>query len=217
MKRVIIAGASGLIGSELLKLLLSDRRIGEVLALVRSPLSLSHHKLQQISLNFDKLSDMKEKLVGDVLYCCLGTTRKKSPNPNDYRQVDFYYPLELGKIAQENKISQYHLISALGANSSSTLSYNRLKGETEQALKQISLHALHIYQPSLLIGNRTEYRALEKLSINLMAFVNPLLLGKFKKYRSIKAITVAKAMINQTFKQGGGIFTYPSHIIKELA
>jgi uncharacterized protein YbjT (DUF2867 family) len=160
---------------------------------------------------------MKEKIFGDVLYCCLGTTKKKSPNPNDYRKVDFTYPLELSKIAQENKISQYHLISALGANSSSTIFYNRLKGETEQALKQISLHAIHIYQPSLLIGNRTEYRALETLSIKLMSFVNPLLIGSFKRYRSIKAITVAKAIINQTFKQEGGIFTYPSHIITELA
>ncbi|MFD2161710.1 NAD-dependent epimerase/dehydratase family protein [Paradesertivirga mongoliensis] len=217
MKKVIIAGASGLIGTELLTLLLQDGRISEVLALVRFPLPTNNTKLKQLKVNFDKLSDYKDQIEGDAIYCCLGSTKKKTPNLNDYHKVDHEYPLTLAKIALENKIAQYHLISALGADKNSKVFYPRLKGRIEEDVKDIPLQSVHIYQPSLLVGNRNEHRAFEKFFIHAMNFINPLLVGSLRKYRSIKATTVAQAMINQTFKNLDGIHTYPSNIIQELA
>ncbi len=217
LKKVIIAGASGLIGTELLTLLLQDGRISEVLALVRFPLPTNNTKLKQLKVNFDKLSDYKDQIEGDAIYCCLGSTKKKTPNLNDYHKVDHEYPLTLAKIALENKIAQYHLISALGADKNSKVFYPRLKGRIEEDVKDIPLQSVHIYQPSLLVGNRNEHRAFEKFFIHAMNFINPLLVGSLRKYRSIKATTVAQAMINQTFKNLDGIHTYPSNIIQELA
>lgn len=217
LKKVIIAGASGLIGTELLTLLLQDERISEVLALVRFPLPTNDTKLKQLKVDFDKLSDYKDQIEGDAIYCCLGSTKKKNPNLNDYHKVDHEYPLTLAKIALENKIAQYHLISALGADKNSKVFYPRLKGRIEEDVKNIPLQSVHIYQPSLLVGNRNEHRAFEKFFIHAMNFISPLLVGSLRKYRSIKATTVAQAMVNQTFKNLDGIHIYPSNIIQELA
>lgn len=217
MKRVIIAGASGLIGSELLDLLLENDKIGEVVALVRKALPVSNLKVVQIPTNFDSLEDIKTELFGDALYCCLGTTKAKTPDEADYRKVDHDYPVTLAQLASANKVSQFHLISAIGADPGSSIFYNRLKGETEQDVKKIPFRSIHIYQPSLITGKRKENRPMEKLAISIMKIINPLLIGSLKKYKSIQAITIAKAMINQTFKNEEGIHTYPSDIIKQLA
>lgn len=217
MKRVIVAGASGLVGSELLNLLLDNDKIDEVVALVRRPLPVSNIKLVQILTSFDSLGEIKNDLKGDALYCCLGTTKNKTPDESDYRKVDHDYPVALAKLASENKVSQFHLISALGADPNSGIFYNKLKGETERDIKEIPFRAIYIYQPSLLTGDRKEKRQVEKLAITLMKIINPLLAGSLKKYKSIQAITVAKAMINQTFKNEEGIHTYPSDTITQLA
>lgn len=217
MKRVIVAGASGLVGSELLNLLLDNDKIDEVVALVRRPLPVSNIKLVQILTSFDSLGEIKNDLKGDALYCCLGTTKNKTPDESDYRKVDHDYPVALAKLASENKVSQFHLISALGADPNSGIFYNKLKGETERDIKEIPFRAIYIYQPSLLTGDRKEKRQVEKLAISLMKIINPLLAGSLKKYKSIQAITVAKAMINQTFKNEEGIHTYPSDTITQLA
>jgi uncharacterized protein YbjT (DUF2867 family) len=217
LKRVIVAGASGLIGRELLNLLLENDKIDEVVALVRRPLPVSNLKLIQILTSFDSLAEIKNDLKGDALYCCLGTTKNKTPNEADYRKVDHDYPVALAKLASENQVSQFHLISALGANPKSGIFYNKLKGETERDIKKIPFRAIYIYQPSLLTGDRKENRPIEKLAIFLMEIINPLLAGSLRKYKSIQAITVAKAMINQTFKYEEGIHTYPSDTITQLA
>ena len=217
MKRVIVAGASGLVGSELLNHLLDNNKIDEVVALVRRPLPVSNIKLVQILTSFDSLGEIKNDLKGDALYCCLGTTKNKTPNEADYRKVDHDYPVALAKLASENKVSQFHLISALGADPNSGIFYNKLKGETERDIKEIPFRAIYIYQPSLLTGDRKEKRQVEKLAITFMKIINPLLAGSLKKYKSIQAITVAKAMINQTFKNEEGIHTYPSDTITQLA
>ena len=217
MKRVIEAGASGLVGCELLNLLLDNDKIDEVVALVRRPLPLPNIKLVQILTNFDSLGEIKNDLKGDALYCCLGTTKNKTPDESDYRKVDHDYPVALAKLASENKVSQFHLISALGADPNSGIFYNKLKGETERDIKEIPFRAIYIYQPSLLTGHRKEKRPVEKLAISLMKIINPLLAGSLKKYKSIQAITVAKAMINQTYKNEEGIHTYPSDTITQLA
>ena len=130
--------------------------------------------------------------------------------------MDHNYTLALANLGSET-VNQFHLVSAIDADDRSRVFYNKLKGETERDLKRISFRAIHIYQPSLIVGNRMEKRLFEKIAVQFFKILNPLLVGNLKRYKSIEASTVAQAMINQTFKDIEGIHTYPSHIIKQLA
>jgi uncharacterized protein YbjT (DUF2867 family) len=215
--KTIIAGASGLVGSALLQILLEQPEYNEVVALVRKELPVSHHKLVQVVMDFDQLHKYTALLKGHALFCCLGSTRKKTPDLADYRKVDFDYPVALAEIALANQVSQYHLISAIGADYKSSNFYTKLKGETEQAIESLQLKCLHIYQPSLLVGLRKENRLMERIAIITMRVLNPLLRGNFKKYRSIKAKTVAFAMFKQSLQNREGVFVHPSDHIKQLA
>jgi uncharacterized protein YbjT (DUF2867 family) len=215
-KKAIIAGASGLIGSELLKILLEDSRYSEVLALVRTPLELSHPKFNQIAINFDRLDEYAHLITGDAIFCTLGSTRKKTPDLNTYRKVDHDYPVKLAKIAVLNGIGQFHLISSIGADKSASNFYTKMKGETEEDIKAAGVDGLVIYRPSLLTGDRKESRFAEGVMQSLSKIVNPILIGGLKKYRSIEARTVAMAMAKLSKTELKGIYVYESNAIQEL-
>lgn len=215
--KAIIAGASGLIGSKLLDLLLQSPDYDEVLALVRKELPVKHPKLVQLIVDFDKLDEYSQLFNGHAMFCCLGSTRKKTPDLVVYRKIDHDYPVKLGELAKQNGVDQYHLVSALGANSKSSNFYTKMKGETEDSIQQIGLRTVHIYEPSLLTGNRKEYRLAERIGTLIMKIINPLLIGSWRKYRSIPAATVARAMLNQSLKKDEGVFIHISDKIKLLA
>jgi len=215
--QVILVGASGLIGSNLLSLLIESDEISRILLLVRKPLKVSNQKVQELIVNFDELEKFRSEIMGDIIYSCLGTTKAANPDTDQYRKIDLEYPLILAEIGVKNGISQFHLVSSLCANHTASNSYLKLKGELEKELKQASILSLHIYQPSLLTGNRKESRKLEKLATSAFKLIDPLLIGPLIKYLSIKAETVAQAMLNQSIKNIQGTFTYPSIKIQELA
>jgi uncharacterized protein YbjT (DUF2867 family) len=215
--QVILVGASGLIGSNLLSLLIESDEISRILLLVRKPQKVSNQKVQELIVNFDELEKFRSEIMGDIIYSCLGTTKAANPDTDQYRKIDLEYPLKLAEIGVKNGISQFHLVSSLCANHTASNSYLKLKGELEKELKQASILSLHIYQPSLLTGNRKESRTLEKLATSAFKLIDPLLIGPLIKYRSIKAETVAQAMLNQSIKNIQGTFTYPSIKIQELA
>ena len=215
--KAVIAGASGLIGSCLLELLLASPQYDEVVVLVRKQLPVAHKKLLQVTVDFDHLEDHQALITGHALFCCLGSTRKKTPDLAQYRKIDFDYPLQLAQIAVENRVMHYHLVSALGADPNSSNFYSRMKGEIEAAVKKAGVKCLHIYEPSILTGNRQESRPMERFAISLMNAINPLLIGSLKKYRSIPAATVARAMFKQSLKTEEGIFVHSSERIKLLA
>jgi uncharacterized protein YbjT (DUF2867 family) len=216
-KKVIIAGASGLIGSKLLNILLQEPGYDEILILVRKELSAKHKKLVQLVIDFEKLEKYATAITGHAVFCCLGSTRKKTPDLTAYHKIDHDYPFKLAQLARQNGAEQYHLVSALGANSSSSNFYTKMKGETENDIQKVGLKCLHIYEPSLITGDRTEYRPTERIATVLMKLVDPLLYGGLKKYRSIPAETIARAMFNQSLKNEEGIFIHPSDKIKLLA
>jgi uncharacterized protein YbjT (DUF2867 family) len=215
--KAVIAGASGLIGNKLLQLLLQSQQYDEVLALVRSELPVNHKKLVQLVVNFDQLKLHQASITGHAIFCCLGSTRSKTPDLSVYRKIDHDYPLELAQIAAHNNIPHYHLVSAIGANSKSGNFYTKLKGQTEDDIQQVGISSLHIYQPSLLTGNRKEFRFAEKLATAVMKVIDPLLLGSLQKYRSVPAGTVAQAMYRQSLNNEEGVFIHPSNHIKQLA
>jgi len=215
--QVILVGASGLIGSHLLTQLIESVEISRILLLLRKSLHISAHKVQELIVNFDELEHYSSDIKGDVIFSCLGTTKAATPDSDLYRKIDLEYPLKLAEIGIRNGVSQFHLVSSLGANALASNAYLKLKGELENELKNLSISSLHIYQPSLLTGNRKESRLGEKFAISVFKLINPLLIGPFKKYRSIEAETVARVMFNQSLKDLKGTFIYPSIKIQKLA
>src|SRR5580692_3156055 len=183
--KAIIAGASGLIGSNLLQLLLNETGYDEVLILVRKELAIENKKLRQLVVDYNRLNDYSESLKGDSIFCCLGSTRAKTPDLNEYRKIDHDYPLQLAQIAKMNNIGQYHLVSASSANPASPVFYSKIKGETEADIIKIGLPSLHIYRPWVLTGNRKESRPGERIAGAIFNILSPLLVGSFKKYRAI--------------------------------
>ena len=215
--KAVIAGASGLVGSELVKILLKENFYDEVLILVRRELPIQHKKLVQLIVNFDKLDQYHHAINGHALFSCLGSTKAKTPDQRSYHKFDHDYPVKLAQIAKLNGIPHFHLVSALGADFNSITYYTKLKGQTEKDVQSAGIKRLHIYQPSLLTGHRKEHRLLESFASVLMKAINPLLIGRLKKYQSIPAATVARAMFNQSLNQEEGVFVHPSDHIKQLA
>lgn len=215
--KAIIAGSTGLIGSKLLQILLHETFYDEVLILVRKKIDLDHKKLKQLVVNFDQLDNYAHEINGHALFSCLGTTNAKTPDKVVYRRIDHDYPLQLAQLALKNGIEQYHLVSSIGANVNSSFFYTKTKGEVEVDIEQLGLSSLYIYRPSMLTGNRQEKRAMEKTLIAFYKFIDPLLFGGWKKYRSIPGETVAMAMYKQSIKNNTGTFVYESDKIKQLS
>ncbi|MBB6670311.1 oxidoreductase [Cohnella nanjingensis] len=195
-KTAILAGATGLVGRSLLRRLLADERYGAVVALTRRPLAEGHPKLISLVVNFDELEKRSESLpAAEDWYCALGTTIKQAGSQAAFRAVDHDYPLALGRIAASRGAAQMMIVTAMGANAGSGIFYNRVKGEIERDLGALPLPALRIFRPSLLLGDRAQFRTGERFASVLMRATAPLMIGALRKYRAVHADTVAAAMI----------------------
>lgn len=215
--KAVLIGATGLIGSELLSVLINSDQISGILSISRSPLNVSHSKLTELTINFEDLSMYSGDVKGDIVYSCLGTTKSETPDPVLYRKIDFDYPLAIAEAALQNGAEQLHIISSLGADPNSRTSYLKLKGELETAISQLSFKSVHIYRPSYIRGERKKKRLSDKILTPLMRLIDPVLLGPLKNYRSINASTISKTMLNQSLKYLSGTFIYPSIEIQKLA
>lgn len=195
--KVMLLGATGLTGGKVLQGLLARKEVSQVVAPVRHRLPTLHDKLAQHEVDFDHLEAYAELFNVDVIVCCLGTTIKKAGSQDQFRKVDLGYPLKAAELGRAHDVRAFILMSAIGASSSSTIFYNRVKGELEDSLRALGYPYLSIYHPSLLLGDRKEQRTAEALGIKAMPLVNRLLLGPLDKYRGIEAQTVASAMVNE--------------------
>jgi uncharacterized protein YbjT (DUF2867 family) len=210
MKTALIAGATGLIGNQLLQLLLDDPYYGKVKVITRKPIEIQNSKLENIALDFDKLSEHYEALKVDDVFCCLGTTIRIAKTKEAFRKVDYDYPLELARIAKNQGAQQYLLVSALGADKNSGIFYNKVKGEIEEAIAQLSFKSYHVFRPSLLLGNRSEQRAGEgaaTTAFKLFGFLIP------SKYKAIDSGKIARAMLALAKENRSGSYFHES---KEL-
>jgi uncharacterized protein YbjT (DUF2867 family) len=208
-RTALLIGATGLIGNELLHYLLSSSEYRTVTILVRSNYPQTHPKLIVKKVDFDKLELTDLEKVDDI-FCCLGTTIKKAKTKENFMKVDYDYPVELAKWGAENGIKQYLVVSAMGANSESSIFYNQVKGKLEDKLKVIGIPHVHVFRPSLLLGDRQEFRLGEKIGEFAMKLVNFALVRSWRKYRAIEAKKVAYAMYRK-----GVIETNESFIIYE--
>jgi uncharacterized protein YbjT (DUF2867 family) len=196
MKTALVIGASGLVGRQLIYQLLSDEVYSKVIALVRKDLVLAHPKLEQMMVDFDKLSAYQDQLKADDVFCCIGTTKAKTPNQAAYTRIDNGIPLEIAAYTKANGAKQFLFVSSMGANEKSMVFYSRLKAQTENDLKAIGFESLQIIRPALLLGARKEFRLFEKIFQYLFKPLNLLMIGPLKAYKGIEAIVVAKAMLN---------------------
>jgi uncharacterized protein YbjT (DUF2867 family) len=200
MKTAVLIGASGLIGNFLLHNLLAESSYQNVIILVRRLLPIQHKKLQQIVSDFADDTILKENIKGDDVFICTGSTIKKAGSKAAFRAIDYTLPLQIATIAAENKMNGLYIVSALGANSKSIFFYPKIKGELENELLKLNLKSILIFQPSLLLGNRNEFRFFEKISQAIFPIFNTLLIGKLKKYRAIEAMEVAEKMLHEALE-----------------
>lgn len=195
MKTAIILGATGLTGGILLKNLLEDKRYSLVKIFSRSPVGFTHPRLEEHLLDLFEVDKAKGEFTGDEVYCCVGTTKAKTPNLEVYRKVDYGIPVAAANLAKQNSIDTFLVISALGVETNSRFFYNRIKGEMERDVLQVGLARTYFFQPSLISGDRKEKRAFENIFIQVMKLGNHLLVGPLEKYRSIHPAEIARAMI----------------------
>jgi len=194
MKTAIILGATGLTGGYLLNDLLKDSNYNKVILFSRSSIGIKHEKIEEHLIDLMKLENYKKDFVADEVFCCIGTTKSKTPNKETYKKIDFGIPVTAAKLCRENGIETFLVISALGADANSSVFYNKVKGEMQHQVLEQGIPNTYIFQPSLIAGDREEKRFFEKLAIKGFKIFNPLLIGSLKKYRSIHPKTIAKAM-----------------------
>lgn len=195
-KTAIILGASGLTGGLLLEKLIVDDRYESIKLFSRSSIKGLPNKVKQYIGNLLELEQFKNDFTGDEVFCCIGTTAKKTPDKSLYRDIDYGIPVAAAKLAKANGINTFLVISAMGANKKSSVFYNRTKGEMEQEVLNQAIPRTSILRPSLIGGERNEQRLLEKIGLVVFKVIQPLFIGPLKKYRIINADSIAQAMLN---------------------
>ncbi len=217
MSIALIAGASGLVGRHLLDQLLAAPEYDRVVSLGRRKLDIAHPKLEQMIVDFAALDQAAANLHCDDAFCCLGTTIKQAGSRENFRAVDQAAVLAFAWTAQRTGARRFIVVSALGADPHSRVFYNRVKGETEEALLVLAFDTLAIFRPSLLLGPRSRPRLGERVMAAILWFAEPMMFGRLRKYRAIEAAAVARAMLRCSFGCGGqGLLIYPSDEIEDL-
>lgn len=213
----LILGASGLIGSELVKILVGQHRYKKIHMLVRGPIDIIDPICEPHVVDFDRLEEYADLFQVRDVFCCLGTTIKKAKSKDAFRKVDFEYPVRAAKIAADAGAEKFLIVTAMGADPKSLFFYNQVKGEVEDTLKTVNLPSIHIFRPSLLLGERAEFRFGEKIAEKASIFLNPMMVGPLRSYKAIQAKTVAAAMAAIAASNHSGVHIYPSHEIEEIA
>ena len=216
-KSALLVGASGLVGGELLNCLLISPEYKKVIILVRKPLGLKNSKVEERVIEFDDLALYKDCFKVNDVFCCLGTTIKKAKSQDAFKKVDVEYSLKIARLAKEMGAEKFLVISSMGANPKSPVFYSRMKGLLEQEIKEIGIRSTHIFRPSLLLGNRKEFRLGESVSAFLTEGISFIFVGSLKKYKPIAAKTVATGMYKAAQRKSEGIYTYLSAEIAEMA
>ncbi|MBP2000331.1 uncharacterized protein YbjT (DUF2867 family) [Paenibacillus shirakamiensis] len=207
-KIALVAGASGMVGREVVQMLLDQPSYTKVRVLVRAPLGIVHPKLEQIIVSFEQLEQYTAQFQVDEVYCCLGTTIKTAGSQEAFRRVDYDYPKAIAEMASKQHVGKFFVISAVGADPTSKIFYSRVKGEMEQALEGIKFNSLHIFRPSLLLAHRTEFRLGERIASLLSPLYSPLMMGPLSKYKPIRVQDVAGSMVRaaQSSRIGTSIY-----------
>ncbi|MEP0985542.1 NAD(P)H-binding protein [Ekhidna sp.] len=218
-KKAIVIGATGLVGKQLVRLMVKDEKYDSIVVVTRRPHEIKDPKLIEVIVeDFKDLKKIASKMNGNDFYCALGTTRSKAGSKEAFLKVDVEYPQEFARIAQsQTGFEQLLVVSAVGANSSSPLFYNSAKGQMEDKLQEMDLKALKIFQPSLLLGDRKEYRFFEEVAKVISAIASFFTIGSKKKVGAIRDVEVAKAMIEVAHKDEPGFQRFKPEQMIDIA
>lgn len=216
-KTVLIFGASGLVGGHLLKLLLNCEAYDVVRSFGRRELPIQHPKLKQYVIDMDNPRSFESMVTGNDLFICLGTTMAKAGSKEAFYKVDYTYCYEIAKIASHQKVNQLLIVTAAGSDPDSMFFYSQVKGELERDLKKLKFWGLHIFQPSLLIGDREERRFGESVAAFIGKGIKFISGDLLKKYTPIEGRQVAAAMIQAANKLRSGTFVYTSDELKDMS
>ncbi|WP_312510392.1 NAD(P)H-binding protein [Chryseobacterium culicis] len=199
--KALVIGATGATGKDLVNQLLNDKEFDEVDIFVRKPVDIQNEKLKVHVVNFEKPDEWKDKVKGDVAFSCLGTTLKDAGSKEAQKKVDFDYQYEFAKAAKENEVEDYILVSAYGANPQSKIFYSKMKGELEEAVKQLHFNKITIFKPGMLERKDSE-RTGEVLGSRIIKFANKL--GLLESQKPLPTNILAKAMINSSKIKSNG-------------
>lgn len=215
-RTALLLGATGLVGSHCLQLLLQAKLYREVTILTRRPVTVQHPGLRQHVLDFDNLAAHKNEITGDDVFCALGTTLAKAGSKAAFRRVDYGYPLAAAQAAVRNGAKRLALVSSHGAGKKSAIFYLRVKTELEEAVAALPFESVAILRPSLLLGRRREARRHEQLSGAILRRLSFLLAGPLRNVRPIEARAVAAVMVQVLKTPRPGIHLYPSLEIQKI-
>jgi len=198
----LLLGYTGATGNALLTELVKSDKVNQIICLGRKAPAYDHHKVTWVASDLSKMADHLDVFASvSRIYCCLGTTMAKAGSKEAFRKVDYNMVVDAGIVAAQAGVASFSVVSAIGAHAQSMFYYNRVKGEMEQALQQAGLKRLSIYQPGLIVAQRSEHRAGESLAISLYPLIEWFLPVK---YRSIEAKTIARAMLLNSIKSDEG-------------
>ena len=209
-KTALVLGASGLVGQELVTILVESKEFERITLLVRKELKINSAKINEIVIDFEKLEEYKEEFNVDIVFCTLGTTIKKAKTKENFEKVDFHYPIEGAKLSKNFGKGHFFVVTAMGSDENSSVFYSKTKGRLEKELKNLGLNNLSIFRPSLLLGERKELRVGERIGTLLFSIIKILLVGRLKKYAGIEARDVAFYMYEKSLENSTGIFIYES-------
>lgn len=213
--KVVLLGASGAVGSEILKLLIADIRIEKIICPLRRDIKANDAKIdKQIGSSLDVLIPKLE--YADIWICALGSTMKKAGSKEAFIIADQKLVLMAAEQAEKYGSSQFHVVSAMGANAESLFFYNRVKGNMEAGLSSLQISAIHIYRPSLILADREEHRFLESISSSILKKLDFLFTGKLLAYKPINAADIATFILAKTFGEEKGVFVWKSDAMQPI-
>lgn len=215
-KIAVVFGATGLVGKELVELLAEDKHYKEIIVFNRRSQIYASPKITQIIATLDEIDHFTDKIKGNDLFCCLGTTIKKAGSRENFEFVDYVVPVKLARIASINGFNSFIAISSLGAERITKNFYLNTKGKMEKGIQQFDINNTVVMRPSILLGPRKEFRLGESIGKFIMKAITLLLVGKLKPYRPVSAKTVALAMIKAANYRNNK-FHYDSEEIHLLA
>jgi uncharacterized protein YbjT (DUF2867 family) len=207
-RSVLLAGASGLVGAEVLDQLKADPTVARIVVIGRRPMPSLDPRIEAHVVDFDTLSSHGDLFAVDQIICALGTTMKRAGSKEAFRRVDLEYPLAMARLGLAHGARHFLLVSALGADVDSRVFYNQVKGEVEDGLRPLAYRSVTIVRPSLLLGKRKEFRPFERLAM----IVGEVVPGR---YRPVRARDVAKALVTSARKDEPGLRIIESEQIKE--
>ena len=194
-KSALIVGATGLVGKQILQVLLQNNYYNQIILIGRRSVGIQDSRIKELIFEFKEFEKYKTEISANDYYCSVGTTMKKAGSKEAFMQVDYSIPLMLAEHAKQDSIfEQFLMVSSYGANTDSALFYNKVKGKTEDALRALNLKALLIFQPSLLLGDREEFRFFEEVAKRISSIFSFFIIGIRLRLWAINASDVAKAM-----------------------